>query len=327
MKFATVADGTADGRLLVVSHDLSCAAPANDIAPNLLLAIERWEEVETDLKALSDAVNDGTAHGIAELDVTALAAPLPRTWQWLDASVFRTHIQLAITAFGVPDVWCDQPLMYQGMSHQFLPPLGDVRFPSGDDLIDFEGEFGVITGPVAMGVSAEQAGRAIRLITQINDWSLRQQSRDEGMRGFGWIHAKPACTMAPVVITPDELGDAWSAFRCDLKLEVRRNGELFGAANGMEMAFGFDELIAHAAYSRDLSAATVVGSGTVANAAYRDVGSSCIVERRGIEIIDTGAASTPFLDDGEWVSMRAVDTDGAAPFGEMLSRVKICQKV
>lgn len=326
MKFATAADGTPDGRLLVVSRDLSMAAPADHIIPNLLQAIEHWDDVVSQLQSLSDSVNVGTASGIAPLNVAALDAPLPRTWQWLDGSVFQTHTHLTVTAFGVANVWNEKPLMYQGMSHQFLPPIGEVRFPTSDDFIDFEGEFGVIIGPVSMGATHEQCGRAIRLITQINDWSLRKQSRDEGMRGFGWIHAKPACTMAPVVVTPDELGNAWRDYRCDLNLEVRRNDALFGAANGMEMAFGFDELIAHAAYSRDLSAGTIIGSGTVSNAAYREVGSSCIIERQGIEIIDTGAPSTPFLQDGETVSMCAVSKDGTQPFGAMQSTVKVSAK-
>ena len=323
MKFASAANGTPDGALLVVSRDLSHAAPADAVAPSLLSALERWEEVEHALRALSDAVNAGAAPSLAPLDPATLAAPLPRTWQWLDASAFRAHIELAVAAFGVADMWNDAPLMYQGMSHRFLPPTGDVVFPSRDDLVDFEGEFAVITGPVAMGASVAEAGRSVRLVTQVNDWSLRRQGREEGARGFGWVHAKPACTMAPVVATPDELGDAWKASRCALTLEVTRNGETFGTANGREMAFGFDELIAHAAYSRDLPAATIVGSGTVANAAYKDVGSSCIIERQGIEIINTGEVRTPFLAHGEWVSMRAVDASGAAPFGEMRSDIKI----
>src|SRR3546814_9905637 len=88
-------------------------------------------------------------------------------------------------AFGVPDVWSDKPLMYQGMSHRFLSADGVVSFPSADDQIDFEGEFGVIIGPLPMGASTEQCAGAIRLITQINDWSLRLYSREEAMRGFG----------------------------------------------------------------------------------------------------------------------------------------------
>jgi fumarylacetoacetate (FAA) hydrolase len=323
MKLATCSNGTPDGQLLVVSRDLSRAAPAEGIAHNLLEALEHWDEVQADLNTLYGTVNAGTADGMAALTTYGLIAPLPRTWQWLDASAFRTHVQLTVKAFGVPDVWGDQPLMYQGMSHQFLPPDGDIWFPSVDDLIDFEGEFGVITGPVAMGASREEAGRSIRLVTQINDWSLRRQSRDEGLRGYGWIHAKPACTLAPVVVTPDELGQAWRDFRCGLNLEIRRNGEIFGAACGNEMTFGFDELIAHAAYSRELPAGTIIGSGTVANEACREVGSSCIIERIGIEIIDTGAPSTQFMSKDEILTMRAIDTDGNAPLGEMRSRIRI----
>lgn len=323
MKFATFDDGTPDGRLLVVSRDLARAAPADHIASNLLSALERWDGIVADLQDLSAMVNAGKAPRMAPLDIARLAAPLPRTWQWLDGSVFRAHVDLSVEAYGVANVWSDQPLMYQGMSHRFLPPVGDVLFPSVEDGIDFEGEFAVITGPVAMGATRAQAARAIRLVTQINDWSLRVQGREEMKRGYGWIQAKPACTMAPVVVTPDELGPAWADHRCDLTLEVRRNGEGFGAATGIEMAFGFHDLVAHAAYSRDLPAGTVVGSGTVANAACRSVGSSCILERRGIEIIDGGTPRTPFLRDGELVSMRAVDAWGTAPFGEMSSRVAV----
>src|SRR3546814_6286426 len=98
------------------------------------------------------------------------------------------------------------------------------------------------------------------------------------MRGFGWIHAKPACSMAPVVVTPVELGDAWRSFRCDLQLKVWLNDESFGSVDGIEMAFGFAELISRGSNSRDLPAGTIIGSGTVSNRAYREVGSSCILE-------------------------------------------------
>jgi len=70
------------------------------------------------------------------------------------------------------------------------------------------------------------------------------------------------------------------------------NGVPFGRANGREMRFGFDELVAHAAYSRELCAGTIIGSGTVANADYKIVGSSCIAERRGIEILEHAGSQT-----------------------------------
>lgn len=325
MKLASLADGTPDGSLLVVSRDLTHAAPARHIAPNLLSAIEQWDAVEMDLQQLFEAVMAGTAPQLAPLDVKSLAAPLPRTWQWLDGSVYKTHVDLGTAAYHVPDVWYDGPLMYQGMSHRFLPAVGEVPFPRADDGVDFEGEFGVVVREVPMGSTSEDARRAIILVTQINDWSLRIPGRDEMQRGYGWIHAKPACTLAPIMITPDELGSAWQDSRCDLSLNIYRNEEHFGKANGVEMSFGFDELIAHAAYSRDLPAGTVIGSGTVANADYRNAGSSCILERRAIELLDFGEMRTPFLKDGERVRMGAAMVDGDMPFGMSDSIVRIAR--
>lgn len=325
MKFATLDDGTPDGCLLVVSKDLSHFTRADHIAPNLLSALDQWDSVAPQLETLYKAVNDGTAEGLSPLDISKLAAPLPRTWQWLDGAAFRAHIDLSSEAYRVPSPWNQKPLMYQGMSHCFLPPVSDVPFPTADDELDLEGEFAIITGPVATGTKAEEAGHAIRLVTQINDWTLRAQGRAELLRGFGWIHAKPACTMAPVVSTPDELGSGWKEHRCNLSLNIHRNGEMFGKANGSEMTFGFNDLVAHAAYSRDLPAGTVIGSGTVGNADYASVGSSCILERRGIEILESGEPKTPFLQNGEVVTMCALDEYGAAPFGEMRSHIVVTE--
>lgn len=323
MKLGSIADGTPDGQLVVVSKDLTRAAPAEHVAPTLLSAIEQWDRVEDALRALSDAVAAGTAPGLMPLAVTSLMAPLPRTWQWLDGSVYKTHVDLGTAAYHVPDSWYDGPLMYQGMSHRFLPPVGDVPFPSADDGVDFEGEFGVVLRGVPMGATIEEARRSIILVTQINDWSLRSHGRDEMKRGYGWILAKPACTLAPVMVTPDELDGAWQDCRCALDLHIHRNDELFGQANGVEMAFGFDELIVHAAYSRDLPAGTIIGSGTVANADYRTVGSSCILERRAIEMLDHGETRTPFLQDGEQIRMAATAANGDTPFGMSTSVVRI----
>lgn len=175
--------------------------------------------------------------------------------------------------------------MYQGVSDRFYGPREDVPFPSIEDGIDFEGEFGVITSRVPMGTSAADVSQYIRLVVQINDWSLRKLAPVEMKTGFGWIQAKPPCSMAPVAVTPGELGVAWRDSRVDLPLNVSLNGKTFGAANGYHMSFGFDDLVAHAAYSRHLVAGTIIGSGTVSNANYRKIGSSCIAERRGFDTL------------------------------------------
>ena len=318
MKLATLQNGKTDGRLHVVSKDLTRCAPA-EAAETMLDALENWESIEAELQKQYDTVNAGNG---VPFDMANAMAPLPRAWQWLDASAYMSHSTLMDAAFGFDEKeHPDFPLMYQGMSNQFYSATDDVPFPTEEDGIDFEAEFGVITSKVGIHPTKEAAGNAIRLIVQINDWSLRRLAPVEMKTGFGWIRAKPASAMAPVAVTPDELGANWRDQRVDLPLNVTWNDKKWGAASGYEMAFGFDELVAHAAYSRDLPPGTVIGGGTVSNANYREVGSSCIAERRGIEMLDTGSAQTSFMSFEDTVSMEVFDAEGASVFGKIDQKV------
>ncbi|TWB46668.1 fumarylacetoacetate hydrolase family protein [Nitrospirillum viridazoti] len=329
MKFATLPNGTRDGRALtnggrdgrlaVVSRDLRRAAYADGIAATLQDAIERWDAVAPALQALYEAVNIG--RNTFPFDPTQALAPLPRAWQWLDGSAYLSHGELMAKVFKIDNVQGAEPLMYQGISDRFLAATEDVALPSEADGIDFEGEFGVITGAVPLGVTAEEALAHVRLVVQINDWSLRVLAPREMKTGFGWVQAKPPCSVAPVAVTPDELGDAWQEGRVHRPLDVWFNGARFGAAEGGAMAFGFHELIAHAARTRDLCAGTIIGSGTVSNDSYRTVGSSCIAERRGIEILDEGEPKTPFMRYGDRVRMEVKLADGGSVFGAIDQQV------
>ena len=211
--------------------------------------------------------------------------------------------------------------MYKGISERFYGPFDDFPFPDETLGIDFEGEFGVIVDQVPMGTQASAAMKHIKLVVQINDWSLRAIAPVEMKTGFGWVVAKPACSVAPFAVTLHELGEGRQDGRVCLDLVIEWNGKWFGNANGREMAFGFHDLIAHAAKSRDLAAGTIIGSGTVANANYAEVGSSCISERRAIEIIANGKPSTPFMRIGDRVRMKAYSGTGHAPFGGIDQRV------
>lgn len=318
MKLATLPNGTRDGRLHVVSRDLTRCYPA-DGAATMLEALETWEQVAPGLKQQYADLNNGA--GDAFHSASAMA-PLPRAWQWLDASAYMSHSTLMDAAFGFEEKeHPDFPLMYQGMSNQFYGPTDDMPMTSEDDGIDFEAEFGILTSEVPYGASAETCAKSIRLVVQINDWSLRRLAPVEMKTGFGWIRAKPACAMAPVAVTPDELGANWRDNRVDLPLHVTWNETKWGAASGYEMGFGFHELVANAAYSRVLPAGTVIGGGTVSNPNYREVGSSCIAERRGIEMLDTGAAQTPFMSFGDRVKMEVFSPDGAPVFGTLNQQV------
>lgn len=318
MKLATLDNRTADGRLVVVSSDGAKYLAAGDAVSTLQSALEQWSEVAPGLMALAEQLIQG--HG-KPLTREQLCAPLPRAWQWLDGSAFASHGNLMAIAFGIDPIPADRPLMYQGLSDKFYGPFDDIPMTDEALGIDFEGEFGIITDHVPMGIQPADALRHIKLIVQINDWSLRTLAPVEMRTGFGWIQAKPPCSMAGFAITPDELGESWQDGRVCLNLTVDWNGKRFGCANGAEMTFGFHQLIAHAARTRALPAGTVIGSGTVSNNDYRRVGSSCIAERRAIELIDGGAPQTSFMAFGDTVRMDASDPTGASIFGPIDQKI------
>ncbi|MEY4269275.1 MAG: hypothetical protein RLZZ58_491 [Pseudomonadota bacterium] len=311
MRLATLCDGSPDGRLVVVSPDGACCAHAS--ATTLQAALEQWVTIGPRLEAITSFDQP--------LDAGQIVAPLPRAWQWLDGSAFSSHGELMDKTLGINKPAVDFPLMYQGVSDKFYGPTDDVVMADEALSIDFEGEFGIITDFVPMGTSAADAMAHIKLVVQINDWSLRALAGPEMKTGFGWVRAKPPCSMAPFAVTPDELGDQWRDGRVCADLLVDWNGKRFGAANGAPMGYGFHELVAHAAHTRNLVAGTVIGSGTVSNANYREIGSSCIAERRGIEIVDLGAPKTEFMRFGDRVRMQGTLADGRAPFGVIDQKV------
>ena len=323
MKFATLKNATPDGQLVLVSRDGSSVVAVPDLAGSLLDAIQRWDAVAPSLQRRYEALNAGTLQGVTAFQAAACAAPLPRSPQWLDASAFLNHGNLMEQAFNTPPIpdFDTIPVMYQGASDDFLGPSDDVPLPSEDDGIDFEGEFGVVVGEVPMSATAEQALACVRLVVQINDWSLRALGPREMKTGFGFLQAKPSTAFAPVAVTPDELGDAWRGGRVHMPLQVEWNGARFGEPNGGEMNFPFGALLAHAARSRRLTAGSILGSGTVSNVS-RAAGSACIAERRVIEKIDLGEIRTGFMRFGDSVRMQARFDDGReGPFGVIDQRV------
>ncbi|MFV3403207.1 MULTISPECIES: fumarylacetoacetate hydrolase family protein [Pseudomonas] len=318
MKLATLNDGSRDGRLLLVSRDLARAVSAADLVPTLQAAIEHWQNVEHGLRRRYDALNRGEAQDAFDFDPGQVMAPLPRAWQWLDGSCFLSHSELMQRAFNLDPIEGVEhtPLMYQGAGDDFLGPRQDIPLPSEAHGIDFEGEFAVLVDAVPMGCTAEQARQHIRLLVQVNDVSLRALAPREMRTGFGFVQAKSSSSFAPVAVTPDELGASWCDARVHLPLQVEWNGEWFGHPHGGAMHFGFDQLIAHAALTRRLSAGTLIGSGTVSNR-DRSVGSACISERRAIEMIEHGAPRTGFMRFGDRIRMEARCADGSPLFGAL----------
>ncbi|MGD8640092.1 MAG: fumarylacetoacetate hydrolase family protein [Gammaproteobacteria bacterium] len=324
MKLGSLRSGGRDGTLIVVSRDLNHYAPAADIAPDLQTVLENWKQLAPQLQEIYDHLNRNDLAGAPALDTHALAAPLPRAYQWLDGSAYLTHVERVRKARGaeMPESFRTDPLMYQGGSDVLLGPNDPIVAADEAWGIDFEAEIAVITDDVPLGTKPDNAAQHIKLIMLVNDISLRNLIPAELAKGFGFLHGKPPTAFSPVAVTPEELGVAWQDTAVALPLETFLNGEKFGnPIASADLQFNFAQLIAHAAKTRSLSAGTIIGSGTVSN---KDLsrGCSCLAERRVLEVIEQGDAKTSFLKFGDRVKIEMHNDDRQSIFGAIDQEVQ-----
>ena len=328
MKLATLKGPTRDGTLVLVNRDLTRAVAASGIAPTMQDALENWDALRPRLLDAAESLECGGerhafdfAQALAEARV---AAPLPRAYEWLDGSAYLSHVERVRRARGdvVPESFHRDPLMYQGGAGDMMGPRDPIRVLSEDWGVDLEGEVAAITGDVPMGASPAEASLAIRLLTLVNDVSFRRLIPAELAKGFGFVNGKGANALAPVAITPDELGGAWDGGRVHLRLVCHVNGKWLGNPDaGVGATFDLFQLIAHAARTRELRAGTLVGTGTISNPDTAS-GYACLMEKRLVEQVELGEARTPFLAFGDTVRIEMFDRQGATVFGAIEQRVE-----
>jgi len=323
MKLATLRNGSRDGRLLVVRKDGLAGAPSPEAWPTLQRALDDWLAAEPALRLLSSELDAGLQDG-TPIDPLRLGAPLPRAYEWVDGSAYLNHVRLVRRARGaaLPPTLETDPLIYQGDSGDLLGPHDAIELHDPAWGLDFEAEVAVVLGDTPLGVTAAGAARHVQLVMLANDCTLRNLIPDELAKGFGFFRSKPATAFAPFAVTPDELeaAGAWRDGRFWGRVRSRYNDQVVGDCEaGPEMHFSFFDLIAHIAGTRRFTAGTILGSGTVSNA-EPSRGVSCLAEARTLEILEGGAAVTPFMAVGDRIQIEA-DVDGASPFGAIDQRV------
>lgn len=324
MKLATLKSSHRDGELVLVTTDLTRAVKVPDIALTMQLALDNWEQCSEKLQSRAQSLQLGELDNVFPFDPNQACSPLPRAYQWADASAYVNHVELVRKSRGVEmpkEFWTD-PLMYQGGSDSFFGPTDPIRLSDESWGIDFEAEIAVITKDVPMGVTPQKAGQYIALIMLVNDVSLRNLAPAELNKGFGFFNCKPSSSFSPVAITPEELGEAFKGHKVHLPLVSHLRGQWFGSPNaGIDMTFDFATLIAHAAKTRPLGAGTIIGSGTVSNI-DRSQGSSCIVEKRMLETLETGKPTTEFMKFGDTIRIEMYDKFHQSIFGAIHQTVE-----
>jgi fumarylacetoacetate (FAA) hydrolase len=316
VRLATLKADSRDGALGVVDRAAQRVLSAAGIVRTLQGALDDWDRVAPALRALSNRLENDPALG-TPLDVSALAPPLPRAYEWIDGSSYLNHVLLVRRARNAvpPEDLETDPLVYQGGSGVLLGPRDPLRLPESAWGLDFEAEVCVVLGDVPMGTTTQGAGAHVRLLMLANDITYRNLVAPELKKGFGFFQSKPATAFSPFAVTPDELGGGFRDGRVHGKLRSTYNGEVVGdVETGPEMHFSFFDLIEHISETRAFTAGTILGSGTVSNE-RRENGVSCLAERRAVETIELGAPKTPFMKAGDRIRIEMLDEVGWSIFG------------
>ncbi len=325
LKLATRRNGTRDGQLMLLDPSGERWLAVSHIAPHLQALLDDWHRLTPALQALRDQAPLWTQ--AEAFDAQQCMAPLPRAYQWADASVYRNHARLIYQwrQEPIPPRYEDEPLVYQGGSDVMLSGTEPILARDAAHGIDLEAEIAVITTDVPMGVSAEQALAHIALVVLLNDVSLRNLIPAELSRGFGFYQSKPATSFAPMAVTPQALGAAWRGGMLHLPVHTAINGEWFGSPNaGEETVFHFGQVIAHLARTRALCAGSIVGAGTISNAAA-EAGNACITEARVRQMLQgvPEAELHPYLQHGDRVRIEVLDAAGRSVFGAIDQAVQM----
>ncbi|MDM7455685.1 MAG: fumarylacetoacetate hydrolase family protein [Tepidimonas sp.] len=292
MKLATYRDGSRDGQLVVVSRDGTLAHYASGIADTLQQALDDWNFIAPQLRDLALSLDQGKARHAFPFDPRQCAAPLPRAIAWLAPEDNGAD----------PRPWCSDALW------------GPTRpLPTVDGVADVGPSLAVICGDVSPEVDPAAALDAVRLLALACHWR------------HGEAHSQPdwpwGVTLAPCVVTPDEVGPAWRGGRLAACLTTMWNGRKLGIADGADQEVPFGALIARAARIRGLSAGAVIAGGTLPTPQEAGDpptwprGYASLTMRRAAERLTLGSASTPWLGPGDRVHIDARLPDGRAPFG------------
>jgi fumarylacetoacetate (FAA) hydrolase len=184
MKLASYADGSRDGHLVVVSRDQTQAHYASGIATRLQQLLDDWGFIAPQLQDLSVQLNHGKLRHAFPFEPEKCMAPLPRPHGWAVVDADGRVRREAGQLLGA-----GMPLRAAAACEPALTVIAGDLHAAGD---------------------AAAALDALRLLGLAVDWRLD-----------GELLATHA---APLLVTPDELGDAWTGGRLQARLVALHNG-------------------------------------------------------------------------------------------------------
>ncbi|MDR7333156.1 fumarylacetoacetate hydrolase [Roseateles asaccharophilus] len=184
MKLASYADGSRDGHLVVVSRDLTQAHYASGIATRLQQVLDDWGFIAPQLQDLAVQLNHGKLRHAFPFEPEKCMAPLPRPHGWAVVGADGSVRREAGQLLGA-----GMPLRAAAACEPALMAIaGDLHAAS----------------------DTAAALDALRLLGLAVDWRLDSELL--------------ATHAAPLLVTPDELGEAWTGVRLQARLVALHNG-------------------------------------------------------------------------------------------------------
>jgi len=223
------------------------------------------EDGEAAFAAARSALRDG--HGVTPHKVLAPLVPGKLLFLGMTYDVFRE---------GVPDE--QEPYVYARVQSSVIGPGDDIRLPSPEAEVLYEGELVVVIGSPTYRVSAADAMSHVFGYTQANDLTWTQ-----------WVHGGTAalpqismsknadtfCPLGPDVVTADELDPV------DLAFTVTVNGEVRTSASTKGMVWDIARILEFLSRDMTLWPGDVVSTGTC-EAKPIAVGDTVVVEFDGL---------------------------------------------
>ncbi|KMO12038.1 fumarylacetoacetate hydrolase family protein [Methylobacterium platani] len=324
MKLASLKHGR-DGRLVVVSRDLTRATDAFIVVPTLQRALDEWERYAPALEALAEQLEHGSVPSF-RFHEHDCAAPLPRAYARRHAAAWPAYPALLRQAAGAEAPAGEAAPLRHAASDAFLGPRDPLAHDDPAASLDLSAGLAVVTGDVPRGADAAAAAGAVRLVALVAEVIRHDRLRPDGLDLDGAEAPALAASLSPVAVTPDELGEAWRDGALHRKLLVSRNGKTLGCPeSGADLGHSLVALVAEAARHRALGAGTIVSAGPVSNrgidggpgraAAEGGAGHACLAEARAAEALTSGWARTPYLAAGDRFRIEMKDAGGHSIFG------------
>ena len=279
-----------DGDARVVDLQQAFAGRWNGKSPHLASILALAEGGAEGMDVATETVSAAQAatgpHILARADVKLLA-PIPRPPQMRDFLCFEKHLVQAFQQIrilrsqqsadpaaaladmerdgilSVPKAWYERPIFYHPNRLNVVGHEEDVVWPEYSTIMDYELEFGAYIGSGGRDISKADARKHIFGYTIFNDFSARDEQTKDMPGQLGPGKGKDfdgGNVMGPCLVTADELTDPYN-----LAMVVRVNGEERGRGTSSEMAWRFEDCIAHVSRSETLEPGEFLGSGTVGN--------------------------------------------------------------